>query len=57
MMETLERRLEKLGQVEAANEVFNKMIANGALDEISATPTRHSLVCYSGRSITQPGEW
>ena len=36
MMETLERRLHKLGQVEAANEVFNKMIANGALEGISA---------------------
>ena len=36
MMETLERRLDKLGKVEAANEVFNKMIANGALEEISA---------------------
>ena len=36
MMETLERRLDKIGQTEAANEVFGKMIANGALEEIDA---------------------
>ena len=36
MMETLERRLDKVDQREAANEVFGKMISNGALEEIDA---------------------
>ena len=44
MMETLERRLDKLGEVEAANEVFNKMVENGALEEISA----NELKLWSG---------
>ena len=34
MAETLERRLEKAGIVEPANEVFHKMVANGALVEL-----------------------
>ena len=34
MAETLERRLEKAGIVEPANEVFNKMVTNGALVEL-----------------------
>ena len=35
MAETLERRLEKKGLTAGANEVFHKMISNGALVEIS----------------------
>ena len=36
MMETLEKRLEKLGKIDEANEVFNKMVEIGALEEIGA---------------------
>ena len=36
MMETLEKRLDKLGKIDEANEVFNKMVENGALEEIGA---------------------
>ena len=37
MMEHLERRLSKLGQTQAANEVFQKMVDIGALEEMSST--------------------
>ena len=36
MMESLERRLAKLGETEAANKVFQKMVTIGALKEVSA---------------------
>jgi hypothetical protein len=36
MMESLERRLAKIGETEAANEVFQKMVTIGALKEVSA---------------------
>ena len=36
MMESLERRLDKLGETQAANKVFEKMISIGALEEVSA---------------------
>ena len=48
MMESLERKLDKLGQTKAANEVFQKMIDTGALEEISATELgmRTGLIHY-----------
>ena len=36
MMESMERRLDKLGETGAANEVFEKMVSIGALSEVSA---------------------
>ena len=36
MMETTEKRLAKLGKTDEANEVFYKMVAMGALEEIGA---------------------
>ena len=35
MMESLERKLDKLGQTEAANDVFQKMVSIGALEDCS----------------------
>ena len=48
MMECLESKLDKLGQTKAANEVFQKMIDTGALEEISATELgmRTGLIHY-----------
>ena len=41
MMETLEKRLEKLGKIDEANEVFNKIVEIGALEEIDAEVCSH----------------
>ena len=40
MAESLERRIAKAGLVDATNEVFNKMVANGAIKEISQAELR-----------------
>ena len=40
MMESTERKLAKLGETEAANEVFQKMVAIGALKEVDAAELR-----------------
>ena len=41
MAETLERRLEKAGIVEPANEVFHKMVSKGALVELDRRESGH----------------
>ena len=44
MAETLERRLDKAGIVEPANEVFHKMVSNGALVELD----QREMVMWDG---------
>ena len=58
--DTLERRLEKKGLTEGANEVFNKMVTNGALVEISQSELDmwsgpvHYLPIQAVVSVTTP---